>query len=70
MKRKKVTKYYADDNTEFDTAKLCQEYEASQKFTAWYEENDGLFARDSRVDVDDLLCFLTVNKEMILSVLK
>ena len=75
MKKKRVVKFYADDNTEFDTAAQCQQYENELKFKEWYETesiDNELWANNGQAKVDtfQLIQWLQDNREQVLSLLK
>lgn len=63
------TIYKSNNGKEFDTEKECLEYENGFNFEKWYNESDGLFYGNVRVNSKTLKDWLNKNKKEIVNFL-
>ena len=71
-KEKTLKVFVADDGTEHETEKQANQQDAENAFVGWYDNNNqdvDLWGAtgQSRVDSLDLLCWLKMNKNKVLS---
>ena len=66
---KEIKMYETPDGKAFSNKGRAQEHVRKLTLEKKYDNIDGLFARDSRVDFDDLCNFLKENRELVCELL-